>query len=120
VLVCYVLYAFGVVKVTNRFVLVVVAATFGIGLVYLTGWILSLLGVNLLFWSHPSTAGIVISLIICVVAALNLFVDYAIIDQGISNGAPSFMEWYAAWGLLATVVWLYLEILYLFANLRGS
>ncbi len=120
VLVCYLLYAFGVVKVTNRFVLVVVAATFGIGLVYLTGWILSLLGVNLLFWSHPSTAGIVISLIICVVAALNLFIDYAVIDQGIHNGAPSFMEWYAAWGLLATVVWLYLEILYLFASLRSS
>ena len=88
VLVCYVLYAFGVVKVTNRFVLVVVAATFGIGLVYLTGWILSILGVNLLFWSHPTTAGIVISLIICVVAALNLFIDYAVIDKGIRNGAP--------------------------------
>ncbi len=120
VLVCYVLYALGVVKVTNRFVLVVVAATFGIGLVYLTGWILSILGVNLLFWSHPTTAGIVISLVICVVAALNLFIDYAVIDQGIRNGAPSFMEWYAAWGLLATVVWLYLEILYLFASLRSS
>jgi uncharacterized YccA/Bax inhibitor family protein len=120
VLVCYVLYALGVVKVTNRFVLVVVAATFGIGLVYLTGWILSILGVNLLFWSHPTTAGIVISLVICVVAALNLFIDFAVIDQGIRNGAPSFMQWYAAWGLLATVVWLYLEILYLFASLRSN
>ncbi|HTT88096.1 MAG TPA: Bax inhibitor-1/YccA family protein [Acidimicrobiales bacterium] len=120
VLVCYILYAAGVVKVTNRFVLVVVAATFGIALVYLLGWILSIIGVNLLFWTHPTPAGIVISVIICIVAALNLFVDYAVIDNGISNGAPSFMEWYAAWGLLATVVWLYLEVLYLLASLRSS
>jgi uncharacterized YccA/Bax inhibitor family protein len=120
VLVCYILYATGVVKVTNRFVLVVVAATFGIAIVYLVGWILSIIGVNLLFWTHPTTAGIVISVIICIVAALNLFVDYAVIDNGISNGAPTFMEWYAAWGLLATVVWLYLEVLYLFGSLRST
>jgi uncharacterized YccA/Bax inhibitor family protein len=120
VLVCYVLYAAGVVKVTNRFVLVVVAATFGIALVYLTGWILSIIGVNLLFWAHPTPAGIVISVIICIVAALNLFVDYAVIDNGIRNGAPSFMEWYAAWGLLATVIWLYLEVLYLLGSLRSA
>ena len=120
VLVCYVLYATGVVKVTNRFVLVVVAATFGIALVYLTGWILSIIGVNLQFWTHPTPAGIIISVIICIVAALNLFVDFAVIDNGISNGAPTFMEWYAAWGLLATVVWLYLEVLYLLASIRSS
>jgi uncharacterized YccA/Bax inhibitor family protein len=120
VLVTYVLYAAGVVKVTNRFVLVVVSATFGIVLVYLTGWILSLFGVNLTFWTHPSPAGIIISVIICIVAALNLFIDYAVIDNGIRNGAPSFMEWYAAWGLLATVVWLYLEVLYLFGSIRGT
>jgi uncharacterized YccA/Bax inhibitor family protein len=52
------------------------------------------------------------------VAALNLFIDFAVIDQGVANGAPSFMEWYSAWGLLATVVWLYLEVLYLLARLR--
>jgi uncharacterized YccA/Bax inhibitor family protein len=120
VLVCYLLYATGVVKVTNRFVLVVVAATFGIALVYLAGWILSILGVNLLFWTHPTPAGIIISVIICIVAALNLFVDFAVIDNGIRNGAPTFMEWYAAWGLLATVVWLYLEVLYLLASIRSS
>jgi uncharacterized YccA/Bax inhibitor family protein len=120
VLVCLILYASGVVTVTRRFVLVVVAATFGIGIVYLTGWILSLIGVNLLFWTQPTAAGVVISLVICVVAALNLFIDFAVIDGGIQNGAPAFMEWYAAWGLLATVVWLYLEVLYLLARLRSS
>jgi uncharacterized YccA/Bax inhibitor family protein len=118
VLVCLILYAFGVVKVSRRFVLVVVAATLGIGVLYMVGWILSIIGVNMRFWTHPSPQGIVISVAICIVAALNLFIDFASIDGGVSAGAPSFMEWYSAWGLLATVVWLYLEVLYLLARLR--
>jgi uncharacterized YccA/Bax inhibitor family protein len=106
VLVCLILYAFGVVKVTRRFVLVVVAATLGIGLMYLTAWILSIFGVDLRLWTDPSPTGIAISVVICIVAALNLFIDFAV------------MEWYSAWGLLATVVWLYLEVLYLLARLQ--
>jgi uncharacterized YccA/Bax inhibitor family protein len=118
VLVCLILYAFGVVKVTRRFVLVVVAATLGIGLMYMTAWILSIFGVSLRLWTDPSPTGIAISVVICIVAALNLFIDFAVVDQGVANGAPSFMEWYSAWGLLATVVWLYLEVLYLLARLQ--
>jgi uncharacterized YccA/Bax inhibitor family protein len=118
VLVCLVLYALGVVKVSRRFVLVVLAATLGIGLMYLTAWILSIFNIGLRFWTNPSPTGIAISVVICIVAALNLFVDLAVIDQGVRSGAPSFMEWYSAWGLLATVVWLYLEVLYLLARLR--
>jgi|RhiMetdeSRZDD1v2_1073273.scaffolds.fasta_scaffold192331_3 uncharacterized YccA/Bax inhibitor family protein len=118
VLICLILYAFGLVKVTGRFVLVVVAATLGIGLMYLVAWILSIFGTDLRFWTDPTPAGIAISVAICLVAALNLFLDFAVIDHGIANGAPSFMGWYAAWGLLATVVWLYLEVLYLLARLR--
>jgi uncharacterized YccA/Bax inhibitor family protein len=118
VLICLILYAFGIVKVSRRFVLVVVAATLGIGLMYLAAWMLSIFGVGLRFWTDPSPAGIAISVAICLVAALNLFVEFAVIDQGVDNGAPSFMEWYSAWGLLATVVWLYLEVLYLLARLR--
>jgi hypothetical protein len=89
VLVCLILYAFGVVKVTRRFVLVVVAATLGIGLMYLTAWILSIFGVDLRLWTDPSPTGIAISVVICIVAALNLFIDFAVIDAGIANGAPS-------------------------------
>jgi uncharacterized YccA/Bax inhibitor family protein len=118
VLVCLVLYAFGLVKVSRRFVLVVVAATLGIGLLYLSAWILSIFGVDLRFWTDPSPTGIAISVVICIVAALNLFIDFAVVDHGVSGGAPKFMEWYSAWGLLATVVWLYLEVLYLLARLR--
>ena len=73
-------YAFGIVKVSRRFVLVVVAATLGIGLMYLAAWILSIFGVSLLLWTDPSPTGIAISVVICVVAALNLFIDFAVID----------------------------------------
>lgn len=118
VLVCLVLYAFGLVKVSRRFVLIVVAATLGIGLLYLSAWILSIFGVDLRFWTNPSPTGTAISVVICIVAALNLFIDFAVVDRGVSGGAPKFMEWYSAWGLLATVVWLYLEVLYLLARLR--
>jgi uncharacterized YccA/Bax inhibitor family protein len=118
VLVCLFLYAVGAVKVSRRFVLVVVGATLGIGVMYLTAWLISLFGPTLTFWSDPSPTGIAVSVVICIVAALNLFIDFAVIDNGISAGAPTFMEWYAAWGLLATVVWLYLEVLVLLARLR--
>ena len=118
VLVCLLLYATGTVKVSRRFFLVVISATLAIGVVYLVGWILSLSGVKLRFWTDPTPAGIAISVVICIVAALNLFIDFAVIDQGIAGGAPAFMEWYSAWGLLATVVWLYLEVLYLLARLQ--
>jgi uncharacterized YccA/Bax inhibitor family protein len=118
VLVCLVLYASGVVKVTRRFALVVISATLAIGVLYLVAWIVSLFGSGFYFWNHPTPAGIAISVAICVVAALNLFIDFAIVDGGVTAGAPPVMEWYSAWGLLATVVWLYLEILYLLARLQ--
>jgi len=118
VLVCLLLYVFRLVKVGRRLVLVVVAATLAIGVVYLVGWILALFGTHLRFWTHPTPAGTVISIVICIVAALSLLVDFAVIDTGVHDGAPKFMEWYSAWGLLATVVWLYLEVLYLLARLR--
>jgi len=120
VLICLALYAFRIVKVSRRFVLVVVAATLGIGLMYFTAWILTLFGTRLTFWTNPTPAGVAISVVICVVAALNLFIDFAYVDAGVTAGAPAFMGWYSAWGLLATVVWLYLEVLYLLARLRNG
>lgn len=120
VLVCLILYSTGIVKVTNRFVMVVLAATLGIGVMYLAAWMLTLFGAHLTFWSTPSSTGVIVSVVICIVAALNLFIDFAVIDHGVANGAPTYMEWYSAWGLLATVVWLYLEVLYLIARLRAA
>ena len=89
-------------------------------MLYLFAWFLSLLGTDLRFWTHPTSTGIIISVVICIVAALNLLVDFAVLDTGVQAGAPKFMEWYSAWGLLATVVWLYLEVLYLLARLRNA
>lgn len=119
VVVCLLLYATGAVKVSNRMVMTVLAATLGIGLLYLFGWIMSLFGVNMLFWTTPNTTGIIISAVIALVAALNLFLSFRFIDEGVQTGAPKFMEWYSAWGLLATVIWLYIEVLRLIVLIRA-
>ena len=116
---CLVLYLSGAVRVTAKFARAIIIATFGIALLYLIGWILSLFGVNLLFINQPTTVGIALSIVISIVAALNLLLDFAFIEQGIKARAPAAMEWYAAFGLLATLVWLYAELLRLLALLRA-
>src|SRR5262245_5611389 len=113
------LYVFGVVKVTRKFQMVVIGATVGIFLLYLSSWILSLLGVDMVFWNDPSVFGIAFSVVVCVVASLNLFLDYEFIAQSAKAGAPKYMEWYGAFGIMVTLVWLYLEMLRLIAKLRS-
>jgi uncharacterized YccA/Bax inhibitor family protein len=112
------LYVFGVVKVTRRFQMVVIGATFGIFFLYLFGAILSLFGVDVVFWNQPTALGIIISVVICCVASLNLFLDYEFIRQASINGAPKYMEWYGAFGIMVTLVWIYLEMLRLLSLLR--
>jgi uncharacterized YccA/Bax inhibitor family protein len=113
-----VLYRTGVIKVTQRFRAGVLAATLGIAVVYLVALGLSLFGVRVPFLWDGSPLGILISLAIVVVAALNLLLDFDLIERGARSGAPAYMEWYAAFGLLVTLVWLYLELLRLLAQLR--
>ncbi|HEX6845168.1 MAG TPA: Bax inhibitor-1/YccA family protein [Actinomycetota bacterium] len=117
-LACLVLYATRIVKVTNRMVFVVFVATAGIGLMYLAAIVLGLFGVNLTFIDSPSPLGILLSVGICIVAALNLFLDFRFIEEGAKAQAPTFMAWYSAFGLLATLIWLYLEILRLLGKIR--
>ena len=112
------LYVFGVVKVTKRFQLMVIGATFGILLLYLFGFLLNLFGVDVAFWNDPSPLGIAVSVVICCVASLNLFLDYEFIRQSTAQGAPRYMEWYGAFGIMVTLVWLYLEVLRLLSLLR--
>jgi uncharacterized YccA/Bax inhibitor family protein len=119
-LACLLLYMIGAVRVTPRMTRLIIAATFGICLLYFVAWILSIFGVNLYFWNNPTPLGIGLSIGICLVAAFNLFLDFAIIDKGVEGGAPAVMEWYAAFGLLSTLVWLYAEILRLLALLRRA
>jgi uncharacterized YccA/Bax inhibitor family protein len=113
------LYVFGVVKVTRKFQMMVIGATFGIFLLYLFAALLTLFGVDVAFWNSPSALGIAISVVICCVASLNLFLDYEFIRQASINGAPKYMEWYGAFGIMVTLVWLYLEMLRLLGKLRS-
>ncbi len=112
------LYVFGVVKVTRRFQMVVIGATLGIFLLYLFGALLSLFGVDVVFWNEPSALGIIVSVAICIVASLNLFLDYEFIRQSTIQGAPKYMEWYGGFGIMVTLVWIYIEMLRLLSLLR--
>lgn len=112
------LYKTGVIKVTQRFRAGVLAATLAIFAVYMASLVLGLFGIRVPLLNDASPLGILISLAIVVVAALNLVLDFDLIDRGARSGAPAYMEWYAAFGLLVTLVWLYLELLRLLAKLR--
>ncbi len=119
-LVMFLLYATRIIKVTKRFVVGVIAATGGIFVLYLAGAIASLFGADIAFWNDPTPLGIGISVVICIVAALNLAIDFAFIEQASKAGMPKYMEWYGAFGLTVTLVWLYLEMLRLLSLLRQS
>jgi len=119
-LVMFVLYATRIVKVTPKFVLTVVCATGGIALMYMATWIASIFGADVAFWNKPSLLGIGISIVIVIVAALNLALDFNFIEKASQQGAPKYMEWYGAFGVTVTIVWLYLEILRLLSLLRQS
>jgi uncharacterized YccA/Bax inhibitor family protein len=112
-------YRSGLIKATEKFKLGVVAATGAIALFYLAGFVLSFFGVALPLLNGTSTASIVVSGVIVVVAALNLVLDFDFIETGVSAGAPKYMEWYGAFGLMVTLIWLYIEILRLLGKARG-
>jgi uncharacterized YccA/Bax inhibitor family protein len=111
-------YATRLIRATENFKLGVVAATGAIVVVYLVALVLSLFGVNVSFLNDASPLSIGISVVICIVAALNLVLDFDFIETGCERGAPKYMEWYGAFGLMVTLVWLYLEILRLLAKLN--
>lgn len=113
-----VLYRSGIIKVTDRFRMIVFAATGGIALFYLVTIVLSFFHVSVPLVYGGGTAAIIFSLVVVVIAALNLAIDFDFISRGAAGGAPKFMEWYAAFGLMVTLIWLYLEILRLLANTR--
>jgi uncharacterized YccA/Bax inhibitor family protein len=106
------------IRPTQGFKLGVVAATGAIALVYVGSMLLGLFGVHVGLWQSNGLVGIGISLVVVTVAALNLVLDFDLIQQGAAQGAPKYMEWYGAFGLLVTLVWLYLEILRLLSKLN--
>ncbi len=116
----YLLYSLRIIRATEKFKAVVFTATAGIAIFYLLVWVMSLFGYNNLQFLHEgSTFGIVFSLVVVVIAALNLILDFDMIEQGAAMGAPKYMEWYGAFGLMVTFVWLYLEILRLLSKLNS-
>lgn len=111
-------YRSGLIKVTKNFRLGVIAATGAIFLVYMISFIMSFFGSSIGFIHDSGPIGIGFSLVVVVIASLNLVLDFDFIEKGEEAGAPKYMEWYAAFGLLITLVWLYLEMLRLLAKLR--
>jgi len=112
-------YRSGLIKATENFKLGVVAATGGIFFVYLLSWILSWFSVSIPLIHSNSNMGILFSIVVVVIAALNLVLDFDFIEEASEKGAPKYMEWYGAFGLLVTLIWLYLEILRLLAKLSS-
>jgi uncharacterized YccA/Bax inhibitor family protein len=112
-------YKSGLIKATENFKLGVVAATGGIGLIYLVTMILGFIGISMPYIHESGIIGIGFSVFVVIMAALNLVLDFDFIENGAQSGAPKFMEWYAAFGLMVTLIWLYLEILRLLAKLKS-
>jgi uncharacterized YccA/Bax inhibitor family protein len=112
-------YSTGMIRVTQKFRLGVIAATGGIMLFYLAEMVLSFFHVQFLAINSGTALGIVFSLLVCGIAALNLVLDFDFVEQGVAYGAPKYMEWYGAFGIMVTLVWLYLEILRLLSKIRS-
>jgi uncharacterized YccA/Bax inhibitor family protein len=114
------LYTSGVIKVTQKFRIGVVAATGGIMIFYLLTWLLSMFHITAFNSVYGSgLIGIGFSLFVVAIAALNLVLDFDFVEQGVTYGAPKYMEWYAAFGIMVTLVWLYLEMLRLLSKVRS-
>jgi len=111
------IYSSGLIKVTQKFRLGIVAATCGIALFYLLEIILSFFGIQFAAINGSGIIGIGFSLVVVAIAALNLVLDFDFIERGVQCGAPKYMEWYGAFGIMVTLVWLYLEILRLLAKM---
>ena len=116
----YLLFSFRIIKATEKFKSIVISATIGIALFYVLVWVLRMFGYdNMPFLHEGSTIGILFSLFVVAIASLNLILDFDMIEKGSELGAPKYMEWYGAFGLLVTIVWLYLEILRLLSKISG-
>lgn len=115
------LYRFRIIRVTQKLYMVIIGATAGIFIFYMLSWILGFFHVNvpILDFTNGSTFSIIFSLVVVGVAALNLLLDFDMIDKSVMSGAPKYMEWYGAFALTVTIVWLYIEILRLLAKLNS-
>ena len=117
--VVFLCYKFGVLKASNTFIKVISFATLGIGAYYLVSLIASLFGADFSVFAF-GTAGIAVQGVIVIIAALNLVLDFAAAEEGVTTGAPAQLEWYHAFGLMVTLIWIYFEILRLLILLASK
>lgn len=113
------LYSKRIIKVDGRMRRGIIAATLAVAVVYLVSLVARLFGAEVGFIHEASPLGILFSLVVVGIASANLLLDFDLIERGVAAGAPKWMEWYAAFGLLVTLVWLYLELLRLLSKLRS-
>jgi uncharacterized YccA/Bax inhibitor family protein len=113
-------YSTGLIRPSENFKLGIFAATGGIALLYMVSMVLGFFGVRVPYIHDSSPIGIAFSVFVVIIAALNLVLDFDFIERGAEAGVPKYMEWVGAFGLLVTLVWLYLEILHLLAKLQGG
>ena len=113
------LYSSHIIKVTDKLRLGIVAATGGIAIFYLIEMVLGFFNIHFTTINSSSPIGIGFSVFVVIIAALNLVLNFDMIDRGVQAGAPKYMEWYGAFGIMVTLVWLYLEILILLTKTRG-
>lgn len=117
VLAMFGLYTTGILKATPMFKKVVIIATAGIAVFYLLSFVLGFFGIAMPLIHSSGTWGIVFSLVVVGIAALNLIMDFDLIEQGSAQGAPKYMEWYGSFALMVTIIWLYIEILRLLSKI---
>jgi uncharacterized YccA/Bax inhibitor family protein len=118
----FLLYNFRIIKPTQKFKAIIISASFGVLLLYVAFWVLRLFHIDLAFmsWTDSSPLGIGVNLLVIAIAALSLVLDFERIEVGEQMGAPKYMEWYGAFGLLVTMVWLYIQILKLLSRFASS
>jgi uncharacterized YccA/Bax inhibitor family protein len=114
------LYTSGVIRATPKFTVGVIAATGGIFLLYMIDLVMGFFGHHVSVLYSNGRWGITISVFIVIVAALNLILDFDFVETGVYAGAAKYMEWYGAFGIMVTLVWMYIEILHLLANIRSQ
>ena len=114
------LYTTRVIKVTEKLRMAIVASTLAICLVYVVSLVLSLFGMSVPMIHDSGPVGIIFSLVVVGIASFNLLLDFDFIERGVQMQAPRYMEWYGAFGLILTLVWLYIEVLRLLAKLRNN
>jgi|TARA_B000000557_G_scaffold40116_1_gene29208 uncharacterized YccA/Bax inhibitor family protein len=112
-------YKSGIIKPTENFRLMIFAGTMGIFILYLVSFIMSFFGNSIGFIHSNGLFGIGFSLFVVAIASLNLVLDFDFIEEGAEKGMPKYLEWYGAFSLMVTLIWLYLEILRLLAKIRS-